>query len=190
MMKRNPALFGFMVSVLAAVFAFGVYFLFLAKKNYFLVDNPTAHTYYFNINNGGEKIISAGQFVKVDLKKGENRIKVFDDKKTLMYDSAFTANKVRGLINITHSDYYIHRQYYGYDIKKDSLLEKLGKTTIDGKVYYGEPKRFNKLFTDDFYYNVDEDYDKVVKNVQKTESRVKIFRKQDFLNYYKEYYNF
>lgn len=189
MVKKNPALFGFVVSVLAALLAFGVYYLFLAKKNYYLVDNPTPKTYYFKVNNDDEKIISAGQYIKVDLRKGKNNIKVFDDKKNLMYDSAFNVNKIRGLVNITHSDYYIHRQYYGYDIKKDSLLGKLGTTVIDGKRYYGEPKHFNKLFTDDFYYNIDEEYDKVIKNIQKVESRVKIFRKQDFLNYYKNYYN-
>ena len=189
-MKKNPSLFGFIVALVVNVFAFGIYFLFLAKKNYYLVDNPTPKTYYFKINNGDEKVISAGQYVKVDLQKGKNDIKVFDDAKKLIYDSAFSVNKIRGLINITNSDYYIYTQYYGYDIKKDSLLEKLGKTNIDGKIYYGGPKKFSKLFTEDFYYNIDEDYDKVIKNIQKTESRVKIFRKQDFLNYYKEYYNF
>lgn len=189
-MKKNPALFGFIVALLVTVFAFGIYFLFLAKKNYYLVDNPTPKTYYFKVNNGDEKVISAGQYVKVSLQKGKNDIKVYDDNKKLIYDSAFSVNKIRGLINITSSDYYIYTQYYGYGIKKDSLLEKLGKTNIDGKIYYGGPKKFSKLYTEDFYYNIDEDYDKVIKNIQKTESRVKIFRKQDFLNYYKEYYNF
>lgn len=189
-MKKNPALFGLAIALLTAVFAFGIYFVFLEKKNYYLVDNPTPNTYYFKINNGNEKILSSGQFVQVDLKKGKNSIKVFDDKKNLMYDSAFSVNALRGLINITHSDYYIHTQYYGYNIKQDSLLQSLGKTEIDGKIYMGEPKRFNQLYTEEFYYNIDEDYDKVVKNIQKAESRVKIFRKQDFLNYYKEYYKF
>lgn len=66
----------------------------------------------------------------------------------------------------------------------------LDKITIDGKEYLGGARHFNKLYTEDFYYNVDEDYDKVIKNIQKVESRSKIFRKQDFLNYYKEYYKF
>ncbi|MBW8360926.1 MAG: hypothetical protein K0M56_01925 [Kaistella sp.] len=189
-MKNNPALKGLLISVAAVLIAFGIYFFFLAKKNEFLVDNPTANTYYFKINNGAEKIISAGQYVKVDLQKGRNSVKVFDDKKSLLYDSSFTVNKVRGLLNIAHQDYYINTQYYGYDLKKDSLLLALDKTMIDGKLHLGAPKHFNRLYTDDFYYNVDEDYDKVVKNIQKTESRTKIFRKQDFLNYYKEYYKF
>lgn len=187
-MKKNPALFGLVVALLTAVFAFGIYYLFLEKKDYYLVDNPTPNTYFFKINNGEEKIISSGQYLTVDLKKGKNSIKVFDEKKNLMFDSAFTVNKQRGLLNITHSDYYIHTQYYGYNLKKDSLLQSLGTTEIDGKQYLGEPTKFNKLYTENFYFSIDQDYDKVIKNIQKTEFRDKIFRKQDFLNYYKEYY--
>lgn len=187
-MKITPAQKGLLYSVFFVVAAFGIYFLFLAKRNYYVVDNPTDNLYYFSINNSGQKVIAAGQTVKVDLKKGENKIKVFDAQKKQMYDSAFTVNKIRGLLNIAHQDYYINTQYYGYGLNKDSLLLELRKTNIDGKLYLGAPKHFNKLFTDDFYYNVDEDYDNLIKNVQKVETRTKIFRKQDFLNYYKEYY--
>lgn len=155
-----------------------------------MVDNPTPETFYFKINNGDEKIISSGQYLKVDLNKGKNSIKVFDRNKNLMYDSAFTVNKIRGLINITHGDYYIHKQYYGVFQNKDSLLLAQGITKIDGKDYYGGAKHFNKLYTDDFYYNIDEDYDQLIKNIDTVETRTKIFRKQDFLNYYKEVYQF
>ena len=96
---------GLIFSLLAMFFAFAIYFLFLAKPNYYLVDNPTPDTYYFRINNGEEKILSAGQYLKVDLNRGKNSIKVFNQNKQLMYDSAFTVVKVRGLLNITHKDY-------------------------------------------------------------------------------------
>ena len=189
-MKISPATKGLIISVIAVLFAFGVYFLFLAKKNYYLVDNPTGETYYFRLNKGDEKIIAAGQMLKVNLNKGKNAIQVFDAKKDLLYDSAFVVNKNRGLVNIAHQDYYINEQFYGYGLNKDSLITARKSTIIDGKKFVNEPKHFNKLYTDDFYYNIDEDYDKVVKNVQKVESRTKIFRKVDFLNYYKEYYKF
>lgn len=189
-MKVSASTKGLIIALFGMAFAFGIYFLFLAKKNYYLVDNPTSKTYYFKLNNGAENIISAGQSVKVDLSKGSNKIKVFDNKKNLLYDSAFTVKQLRGLLNISHQDYYIHTQYYGYNLKKDSLLSALGKATIDGKDYYGAPAHFNKLYTDDFYYNIDEDYDKLIKNIQDVESRTKIFRKQDFINYYNEYYKF
>jgi len=189
-MKNNPSMKGLVIAVAAFVVAFGIYFIFLAKKNYYVVDNPTPNTYYYKINNGSEGTIAAGQTVPIDLDKGKNSIKVFDQNKKLLYDSAFEVNKIRGLINIAHQDYYVNDQYYGYNLKKDSLLLTLDKTIIDGKPYFGAARRFNKLYTDDFYYNVDEDYDKIIKNVQQVESRSKIFRKQDYLNYYKEYYKF
>ena len=89
-MKKNAPLIGFLVSALVMLIAFGIYFIFLAKKNEYLVDNPTTKTFYFKINNGDEKIITSGQYVEVDLNRGkQNTIKVFDDKKKLLYDSAF-----------------------------------------------------------------------------------------------------
>lgn len=190
MLKNNPSLKGLIIAVSVTVIAFITYFLFLAKDNHYLVDNPTPETYFFKINNGEEKILSSGQYVKVDLNLGKNSIKVFDKNKKMLYDSAFQVNKVRGLINIAHKDYYIHKQFYGYFKDKDSLLVQQGSINIDGKNYLGNVKHFNKLYTDDFYYNIDENYDRIIKNVDKVETRTKIYRKQDYLNFYKENYKF
>lgn len=181
---------GLIFSLLAMAFAFAIYFLFLAKPNYYLVDNPTPETYYFKINNGEEKVLSAGQYLKVDLNKGKNSIQVFDQNKQKLYDSAFNVQKVRGLLNITHQDYYINTQYYGYGLNKDSLIAAQPGIEIDRKQYLGDVKKTNRLYTEDFYYNLDENYDKIIKNVAKVESRSKIFRKQDFINYYNNYYKF
>ncbi len=188
MKNLSASVKGLIFSLLAMGFAFAIYFLFLAKKNYYLVDNPTPETYYFKLNNGEENILSAGQYLKVNLNLGKNDIQVFDAHKKLLYDSAFTVNKIRGLINISHKDYYINNQYYGYGINKDSLIAATKGIEIDNKHYLGDVKKSNQLYTEDFYYNLDEDYDRIVKNVAKTESRSKIFRKQDFINYYKNYY--
>ncbi|MDQ0477993.1 hypothetical protein [Chryseobacterium sp. MDT2-18] len=189
-MKISASTKGLIISVITVLVAFGIYNFFLAKKNYYLVDNPTENTFYFTINNGTENIISAGQKVHVDLKKGKNEIKVFDGQKKMLYDSGFVVNKNRGLLNIAHRDYYINEQFYGYGLNKDSLIAARKQTNIDGKLYLNAPVHFNKLYTDAFYYNIDEKYDGIVKNIQKVESRTKIFRKEDFLNYYKEYYQF
>lgn len=189
-MKISPSTRGLFIAIISTVLAFGIYFLFLAKRNYYLVDNPSDNSYYFEINNNGEKIIAPGQKLKVNLNLGKNEIKVFDGEKKFLYDSSFTVNKIRGLVNIAHQDYYINEQFYGYGLDKDSLIAVRKQTNIDGKMYVNDPKLFNKLYTDNFYYNIDEDYDKVVKNIQKVESRTKIFRKVDFLNYYKNYYQF
>ncbi len=188
MKKISPSIKGLLISLAVCFLAFGIYFQFLAKKNEYLVDNPTNNLYYFKINKGDQKTIAAGQSVKIDLQKGKNEIQVFNQNKELLYDSAFNVKKLRGLLNIAQQDYFVHTQYYGYNISKDSLLLALDKTKIDEKLYLGAPKKLNKLYTEDFYYNINEDYDGVVKNIQKVESRSKIFRKQDFLNYYDMYY--
>lgn len=190
MKNLSASVKGLIFSLLAMGFAFAIYFLFLAKPNYYLVDNPTPETYYFKINNGRENILSAGQYLKVDLNKGKNKIQVFDQNKKMIYDSAFTVEKVRGLINITNKDYYINNQYYGYGLNKDSLMATKPGIEIDKKQYLGDVRKTNKLYIEDFYYNLDEEYDRVIKNVAKVESRSKIFRKQDFINYYNNYYNF
>lgn len=189
-MKNNASVKGFVISLLAVVFAFGIYHFYLAKKNYYLVDNPTQNTYYFKINKGAEKIIAAGQSLQVDMNLGTNKIFVMDQNKKPVYDSAFEVKKVRGLINISHSDYYIYRQYYGYNLDKDSLLKTQSTLLIDGKRFYGGAKKFNKLYTDSFYYNTDENFDEIIKNIDDVESRTKIFRKQDFINFYKGVYKF
>lgn len=190
MLKDNPALKGFIISLAMAIGAFAIYFIFLAKRNYYVVDNPTPETYFFKINNGEQRVLASGQYVKVDLNKGKNQIKVFDQNKQILYDSAFQVAKDRGLINITHKDYYVFKQYYGYYRDKDSLILAQGFREIDGKKYLGNIKKTEKLYTEDFYYNIDEEYDKLIKNIDKAESRTKIFRKQDFINYYNENYKF
>ncbi|SFH84921.1 hypothetical protein [Halpernia frigidisoli] len=187
-MKNNPAVRGFVISVLLVIFAFGIYFLFLAKKNYYLVDNPSQKTFYFKINGEQEEIIAPGQTVKVKMDKGNNKIAVFDENKKPVFDSAFQVKKIRGLINISHQDYYVYQQYYGYNLNKDSLVKTQKSLVIDGRRYLGGARLFNKLYTDDFYYNIDEDYDQIIKNIADVESRTKIFRKQDFINYYKSVY--
>lgn len=189
-MKLTPSVKGLLISLLTAICAFGIYFLFLAKKNYFLVDNPTEKTFYFKINNGEEKTIAAGQKFSVALKQGQNSVKVFDNSKKILFDSAFIVKKNHGLLNIAHQDYYINEQFYGYALNKDSLITARGITVIDGKDFVNAPKKMNKLYSEDFYFNIDEDYNKIIKNIQKVESRSKIFRKVDYLNYYKDYYKF
>jgi len=179
---------GFVFSFLGVILAFLVYFIYLKKENAYLVDNPTPNIFYFIANEGEEKIITSGQYVIVNLNKGENKIKVFDKDKKMLYDTVFIVRKSRGLVNITNEDYYINRQYYGYNINKDSLRANY-HVDVDGETLFTDAMKVSDLYIEDFYYNINEKYDKIVKNIQKIESRTKIFRKQDFLNYCKNYYN-
>lgn len=186
-MKLTPAYKGLIISISAMFVAFAIYYLFLAKKNEYIVDNSSNKTYYFKLNNGEEQIIEPYQFFKVNLKKGNNRIAVFDANKKLKYDSVFEVKKLRGLINPNLSDYFVNEQFYGINFNKDSLL-LANQIKIDGKTYFGKVKKHNRLYIDDFYYNLNEDYDKVIKNIDKVESRKKIYRKNNFIDYHNEYY--
>ena len=95
MKKISPSIKGLLISLAVCFLAFGIYFQFLAKKNEYLVDNPTNNLYYFKINKGDQKTIAAGQSVKIDLQKGKNEIQVFNQNKELLYDSAFNVKKLR-----------------------------------------------------------------------------------------------
>lgn len=182
-MKRvNAPIKGLIISLIVAVAAFGIYFALLSKKNYYVVDNASAKTYYFKINQGSEQIISGGQTVRTNLKKGINQIIVMDDNKKKLLDTSIVVKKDRGLLNISRQPYYINRQYYGYIRNRDSLL-LAHPNTLDGKRVFGDFKETRKLYEEDFYFNVDEKYDPIVKNIDKIESRTKIFRKEDFIIY-------
>jgi hypothetical protein len=52
----------------------------------------------------------------------------------MLYDSAFEVNKLRGLLNIAHQDYYVNDQYYGYNLKKDSLFWLLIKPLLTERI--------------------------------------------------------
>lgn len=189
-MKLSAAQKGLLWSLGFMVLAFFIYYQFLRKKNYYVADNPTDHTYYLQINNEQKKIIAAGQSLHIDLSQGKNRFKIFQPENQLLKDTVVEVKKSRGLINLAAKPYYIYRQYYGYNLNKDSLLLTQDQISIDGKKYFGGAKEFTGTYTEDFYYNVDEDFDKVIKNIDKVESRTKIFRKQDFINYYNTIYKF
>lgn len=189
-MRLSPSIKGLLIALLLTGLSFAVYFVFLSKKNYHVADNASDQTVYMQLDSQEKKIIGAGESLHLQIPNGKHTIKISDKNGNLIKDTIFTVTKQRGLINLTGSPYYIYTQYYGYNLNKDSLLAALPKTVIDGKSYYGGAKEFKGLYTEDFYFNVDEDLDKVIKNIQKVETRKKIFRKQDFLNHYQETYKF
>lgn len=190
MKQLSPSAKGLLVSVAAALAAFAAYFFYLKKENTYLADNASAKTCTFSLNEQAPIILAGGQNIAVNLKKGKNHIQIWDEAKNVRKDTIFEVKKPRGLLNIGQEDYVINTQYYGYNINKDSLLVASPKTKIDGKLYVGAPEVFRGIYTENFYYNVDEDYDRIVKKIQTRESRSKVFRKADFLAFYQKYYQF
>ena len=179
---------GLLWSLLSFGMAFGIYFLFLKKENSYLADNASLQTMYLSINGGAVLSVAPQQSIKVNLNKGKNQVKLLDEQQKPVFDTTFEVHKTRGLLNLAKVDYYINRQYYGYNVNKDSVF-LISKTQIDGKLYQGDVQKTKAFYSEKFYYNLDEDYDPIIKNIDKLESRSKIFRKTDFINYYKQYYH-
>lgn len=184
----NKSLLGFIIAVVFFGLAFWVYDFFLKKNEYFLMDNPTSESVSVRWNE--QKItLPAYQFVNVNFKNGRNRLQVLF-KDSIIVDTLISIqNPKRFLLNPTRSEYIIFTQYYGYVPNKDSLL-KSHQTKVDEKLYFGEIIKTKSLFIKDFYYNINEDFDKIIRNIDSIERRKKIFRKEQFKNYYRETYNY
>ena len=183
MKKINAPTLGFIIAFSASVISMLIYFVFLQKDHYFLIDNPTNKPIELTINQVKYQIES-NQNQKVELEKGYNTIQ-FKDKNGQIKDTFFNVNSQRGVINPTLNEYITFTQYYGYIPNKDSLMTSKS-TTINNKIYFGDLKQENSIFISDFYFNLDEDYQKLIKNIDTLERRKKIFRKADFINFYEE----
>ncbi|MDR1877261.1 MAG: hypothetical protein LBQ84_06520 [Flavobacteriaceae bacterium] len=184
-MSGNSSLRGLLVAISLCVISVLIYKFFIEKNDEFLLDNPTEDTINV-IFNGENYLLASGQTLKVSVHQGKNTISSVSGKdgKAILKDTFFTLEKTnRGLINPTGSTYYTFRRYYGH-IKNIDSLYKANKTIIGGKEYVGEIKEYKDLVLQDFYFNVNEDFPKVINKVDTMESRVKLFRKTQFLEFY------
>ncbi|MCB9202593.1 MAG: hypothetical protein H6604_06050 [Flavobacteriales bacterium] len=184
--KISPSLLGFLIAVILSVGSMAVYFVFLQKDEFYLLDNPTSKPTVVELNDVKYHLQPYEQ-KKVDLNKGRNSIKIYDDKNKIIRDTFFNVETKRGVINPTFNKYYIFTQYYGHVENKDSLMLS-ESMNIDNKNYFGKIEADSTLFISDFYFNLNEDFQKVIKNIDSLERRKKIFRKKDFIDYYTNNY--
>ncbi|WP_128330357.1 hypothetical protein [Apibacter sp. HY039] len=183
-MSDKKSLMGLFIAVILSIISFFVYKIFIEKKDSFLLDNPTEKSIDVFLN-GDKYVLAPGQTLAVAVKDGRNTISSSTDKGSLILkDTFFNVKRTdRGLINPTLSEYYSFRRYYGH-IKNIDSLYKIHKTVIDGDEFVGEIKRYNHLVIENFYYNVNQNFPKVINKVDSVESRVKLFRKNQFLDFY------
>lgn len=187
-MSKKAPLVGFVISVLLVTATVLYYRFFLRTEETFLLDNPTEQSLNI-VLNGKKYSLAPKQTASIEVLDGKNTVSaVSEDGKTILKDTFFLAEKPRrGIVNPTFSDYYIFKRYYGY-IKNIDSLYKAHQTTIDGKVYFGEIKASKDLFINNFYFNIDQDFPKIVNKHDSIESRTKIFRKNQFLEFYRSNY--
>lgn len=183
-MFKNPQVTGFFIALAMALFSLIFYWIFIDQKQYVIIDNPTEKTCKITLNDN-EIILAPKQSSEVTIKKN-NVITAFLNDSLLFKQKKFTAeNTKRALINPTLSDYYTYRNYYGYAKNKDSLL-KAQHIYIDSTLYFGEIKKYNTLYINDFYLNIDQNYPKIKKSQDTLQGIVKIFRKSQFIEYYNQ----
>ncbi|MDR3273293.1 MAG: hypothetical protein LBT29_07420 [Flavobacteriaceae bacterium] len=187
-MNKKAPLIGFIIGVLLLTTVVSYYKFFLEKEETFLMDNPTEQSLNITLN-GKKYFLAPKQTTYIEILDGKNTISaVSKEGDMVLKDTFFLAeNSRRCVVNPTLSDYYIFRRYYGY-IKNIDSLYKAHKTVIGGKEYFGEIKIDKNLFINDFYFNIDQDFAKIVNKGDSIESRTKIFRKNQFLEFYRSNY--
>jgi hypothetical protein len=174
---------GLIIAVSFAVLSMMMYFWFLKKDNYFVMDNPTSSKIEVEWNSK-KIILSPFEIKKIEVNEGSNRL-FFKEKNGNQLDTILNIKGLRGVINPTKTTYYIFTQLYGVVKNKDSIMLSQS-TIIKDKVYFGNIKKDSSLFIQDFYFNLDEPYQKLIKNIDTIEKRKKIFREKEFINYYNQ----
>ena len=187
MKKLSPNLLGFIIAVLICVVSLWIYFAFIQKKSYQLIDNPGENNLVVTVDER-ELLIGPKQQVEIELNPGIHTIKAQIENDSVILDATpFKVIKKRGLINPTLSRYYIYGMPYGPNINKDSIFENL-KTTFQGKTYLGDLQIDSAIYVDEFYYNLNEDFPKVTLKSENDTLRRKVFRENDFKQFYFKYY--
>ena len=184
-MKKNPSLVGLvMIFAILGVIVI-IYNLFLNKKDGYVIDNPTDQTINIKISDANYTI-APQQNVRIDLDLGKHTIQY--DYKGKNVDTVIQIRRASGVINPTLQDYYVFTRPYGHRENVDSIF-KSRHIAIDNKAYLGIITKEQGLYIEDFYYNLDQDYPRIfLKSSDKTTDLSKIFRKEDFKQFYFENY--
>ena len=112
MKKISPNLIGFIIALLICVASLWIYFSFLQKKSYHLIDNPTKNALVVKIDNQSYTI-APGQQVEVNLNNGNHTISASAENDTLtITEQNFTVTKKS---RITES-YFVAILYIWYAV--------------------------------------------------------------------------
>lgn len=187
MKKLSPSLIGFLIALVASVLSLVIYFKYIQKESFYLIDNPTKASLKVTIDQN-EYVLPPEQHLKVPLTKGNHSLSVSSDVDSLNFpEQNFEVTELRGLMNPTRSVYFIYGMPYGLQVNKDSIYTEL-KTQYQGKTYYGDLHIDSTLYTEDFYYNLNEKYPRITIKSGNDTLRKKVFRVGDFKQFYFENY--
>lgn len=181
----SPNIIGFLIALGVSIISMWIYFTFIQKKSDHIIDNPTNNTLKVVIDNQNYTI-APNQQVIVHLKQGNHTLSATTDKDSVLINNqVFTVNKVRGIINPNKEKYFIFGLPYGPKVNVDSIFEG-NILNYKGKEYHGDVKIDSSFYVEDFYYNLNEDFPKIAKKSENHTLRKKVFREDDFKQYYFE----
>lgn len=183
-MKKNPTVFGLIITLGIVLFCYLIYAVFFNKKDSYLIVNPSETSLHLKIDDK-PFVIAPKQITKIELTPGKHQLNFeFEGKKV---DTIFEVNYHNGLINPTKAEYFIFTRPYGAARNRDSLFTTQ-TLTIDEKVFYGNIQKSNQLYIQGFYYNLDQDYPEVFMKKGEHVDVSKIFSRDDFKQFYFENY--
>lgn len=184
-MKKNPSLYGLLITLGIVVMCYFIYVMFLEKKDSYLLTNPSEHYLEVKIDDKDYKL-APQQITAVKIQGGEHSLKYSFNGKVI--DTIFTITRGNAVINPTQADYYVFVRPYGGGRNVDSLFSAQ-TVTIGEKVYNGNITHYKDIYIEDFYYNLDDKFPKVfIKKGEEANDLSKIFSKEDFQQFYFENY--
>ncbi len=177
-MKKNPTFRGFLFAVIAVIASYGLSQFMNKKKLEYIIDNPTSQKIKVKVDDNSYDI-EPFSFKKIELNIGEH---------ILNNEHKFRRGHIlHGVINPTKSTYYMYKRYYGSVANRDSVFSNAPIINIKN-IDYKFTDTVSSYFIQDFYYNLDEvfpSWTNSQKDSLNIDSRKKIFRKNDFINFYK-----
>ncbi len=162
------------------------YWAKIDQKNYIALDNPTDQLLEVEINQESY-ILSPYQTLSISLGKGRHRLRVLQKDSTYKSYEILRGDEVRALINPTLSSYVIYKRYYGKAVNRDSLIRS-HQSRVDSILYFGELYTTDSLYIKGFYLNVDQSYPVITKSMDTISAIPKIFRKDQFKQFYRQNY--
>lgn len=183
MKKISPSILGLIISIIIGVLSMWIYFEFLQKKSYQLIDNPTSEA--LNVTIGNDKYtLAPNQFVEIEIDEGDYELTA-EGKDYTLENMPLKITGKRGIINPTKSPYFTLELPYSVARNSDSIFLN-HKVVYENKTYQGKITIDSSLYIDNFYYNLNEQFPGLTLKSENESLRSKVFRKDDFKQYYFE----
>lgn len=163
--------------------------MLMGCSGHYLIDNPTEDTIKVYLD-GQEYELAGKEYIKVKLEKGIHTVSSEKNGEKILNEEKFEiSDEKSGLINPTKSEYIIYNIIYA---KNSNIQSKFKGYEVDGREVYsllGEPELLDSLFIEDRTQgkgNIDKTPPKMMKITGEYSFLMKIFRKDDFFEFYDE----